>query len=109
MPSVQSAAAYYYELTQFNNLPDSQAASSGYVYENTLFNNLPQSQDSSSAYSYEQTMFDPVTIKRSQASSYIYENTIAQNNPSELMVWDGIQWVHKPYYTWNGSAWAQIT
>ena len=37
------------------------------------------------------------------------ENTINQPNPTQLKVWDGVQWVRKPYYVWNGSAWVQIT
>lgn len=50
----------------------------------------------------------PVYVPVSSAHTGTYEN-VTTTDPTQLKVWDGTQWVRKPYYIWNGSTWVQVT
>ena len=87
MPASTNAYAYGYELITITS---------------------PTSVRSGHSFGYENVMI-PTPVKSRNGYAYGYENVSNNANPTQLKVWDGVQWVRKPYYVWNGSAWVQIT
>lgn len=60
-----------------------------------------------SAYIYDRPtpVHDQVT---STAVAYTYDSP-ATTDPTQIHVWDGTQWVRKPFYKWDGANWVPIT
>lgn len=58
------------------------------------------------AHTYDRTT--PVYAASAVASAYSYDSATDQD-PTQIQVWDGAQWVRKPQYVWNGSGWVPIT
>lgn len=84
------------------------SVSDGYAYSTELcVFTQPISVPDAYAYSNELVIISPL-VSTADAYAYSYENVANNANPTALKVWDGTQWVVKPYYVWNGNAWQQI-
>lgn len=100
------AYSYGYELiTTTSPLPSVDGISYGYEM---VMESFDQSSNSAFAYGYELAVLQPGVGTR-DTNVYGYENIASNSNPTQLKMWDGGQWIHKPYYVWNGSAWEQVT
>jgi hypothetical protein len=89
---VPTASAYSYEMVEFNPA-------------------ILQSTAQAITYSNELVVYDPLKLQSSpRGMTYSYDNVNdPATSPSALKIWDGTQWVAKPYYEWDGTKWVQIS
>lgn len=109
---VPDAYVYSYEAPIINPVVAMVGDAFAYSYEMPYITPVAQPVADGYVFSFENVILNPTNFSATQdAFDYSYEHvtSAASPNPTSLKVWDGTQWVTKPYYVWNGSAWVQLT